>query len=128
MISEAAGAVVVLSVDVATDRAADGYLAGSGQYRDPQSGRQGRSHQLIQADSAVDVDHACPGVDRVNPIQCGHVDDQSAAVLGVVAVGAAQSARDDPAMPAFGGLGGHPGDDFDDLLGIRGVEHLGDTG
>ena len=30
MISEAAGAVVVLTVDVATDGAADGHLAGSG--------------------------------------------------------------------------------------------------
>ena len=44
----------------------------------------------------VDVDQVGVAVHRVDPVQRGHVDDEAAAVLRVVAVGAAQSAGDHP--------------------------------
>ena len=91
VVAEAAGAVVVLAVDVAADGSADGHLTGARQHRDPQSARQRSPHQLVEADTAVDVDHAGGSVDGVDPVQQGHVDDQAAAVLGVIAVGTAQS-------------------------------------
>ena len=55
---------------------------------------QRRLHQLVQADAGVDVDQPGVGADRVDAVQRRHVDHQAAAVLGVVAVGAAQPACD----------------------------------
>ncbi len=95
VVAEAAGAVVVLAVDVAGDRAADGDLPGAGQHRHPQPERQRGAHQLVEVHAGVDVDER----GRPRSIEWiwfsgGHVDDEAAAVLGVVAVGAAQSAGD----------------------------------
>ena len=67
------------------------------------------------------------GVDGVDPVECGHVDDQPAAVLGVVAVGTAESAGEHAAVAArclVGGADHGP----DDLFGIRGAQNLGDAG
>ena len=69
VVAEAARAVVVLAVDVAGDRAADGDLPGARQHRHPQPERQRRLHQLIEADAGVDVGQAGVGVDRVDPVQ-----------------------------------------------------------
>ena len=110
VVAEAARAVVVLAVDVARDRAADGDLAGAGQHRHPQPERQRRLHQRVEADAGVEVDQAGVAVDGVDPVQRGHVDDQAAAVLRVVAVGAAQSAGDHAALAGLRhGLGDHLG-------------------
>ncbi len=99
MVAEAARAVVVLAVDVGGDRAADGDLPGARQHRHPQPERQRRLHQLVEVDAGVDVGQLGVGVDRVDAVQRRHVDDQAAAVLRVVAVGAAQPAGDDaPAL------------------------------
>ena len=56
VVAEAAGAVVVLAVDVAGDGAADGDLTGAGQHRDPQAERQRGTHQLVEVHAGVDVD------------------------------------------------------------------------
>ena len=58
VVAEAARAVVVLAVDVAGDRAADGDLPGAGQHRHPQPERQRRLHQLIEAHAGVHVGQA----------------------------------------------------------------------
>ena len=97
-------AVVVLAVDVAGDRAADGDLPGAGQHRHPQAERQCGPHQRVEVHAGVDVDEVAVAVDRVDLVQRGHVDDQPAAVLGVVAVGPAQPPGDDAAGAAVGGL------------------------
>ena len=128
MVTEAAGAVVILAVDIAADSSADSDLTGPRQHRDPQSHRQRRFHQRVETDTAVDIDHSRRRLDGVDPIQRGHIDDQSATVLSVVAIGTAKTAGDHPAVATVGGLGGHPGHSFDDLLGIRGAENLGDAG
>jgi hypothetical protein len=60
----------------------------------------------------------------VDAVQGGHVDDEAAAVLGVVAVGAAEAARDHAAVLTVGGLGHR----LDDHLGIGGRQHLGHAG
>ena len=128
VVAEAAGTVMVLAVDVATDRTADRHLSGAGQHRNPQALREGGLHQLVEADASVDVNDARGDVHRVDPVQCGHIDDQSTAVLGVVTIGPTQSAGDHPAVATLGGFGRHPGDGPDDLLGIRGRQNIGDTG
>ena len=110
VVAEAARAVVVLAVDVAGDRAADGDLAGAGQHRHPQPERQRGPHQLVEVHAGVDVDEPGVGVHRVDLVQRGHVDDQAAAVLRVVAVGAAQPAGDHAARAAVGRLRDRLGD------------------
>ena len=120
VVAEAARAVVVLAVDVAGDRAADGDLPGAGEHRNPQSERQRRLHQLVEADARVHFGQAGVGVDRVDLVQRRHVDHQPAAVLGVVAVGTAQPAGDHAAAAAVGDLT----DRLGDQLGVRGRQHL----
>ena len=119
VVAEAARAVMVLAVDVACDRAADGDLPGSRQHRDPQPERQRRLHQLVEVHPGVDVGQPGVGADRVDGVQRGHVDHQAAAVLRVVAVGAAQPARDNAPSAAAGV--GHPGHRLGDHLGIGGA-------
>lgn len=100
VVTEAASAVMVLAVDIAGDRPADGDLPGSRQHRDPQPERQGGFHQLVEVDPGVDVDQLGVGVNGVDSVQRRHVDHQPTAVLGVVPIGAAQPARDStPAAP-----------------------------
>ena len=120
VVAEAARAVVVLAVDVGGDGAADGDLPGAGQHRHPQPERQRGPHQLIEVDAGVEVGDVGVGVDRVDPVQRRHVDDQPAAVLRVVAVGAAQPAGDDAAAAGVGGVG----DRFGDHLRVRCGQHL----
>ena len=52
---------------------------------------------MVEVDATVDVDDARRGVDAVNAVEGIHVDDESAGVLRVVAVGAAEAAGDDAA-------------------------------
>ncbi len=120
VIAEAARAVMVLAVDVAGNRAADGDLAGARQHRNPQPERQRRLHQLVQADAGVDIDQPGVGADRVDAVQLGHVDHQAAAILRVVAVGTAQPACDNASTSRVS----HSGDRLGDHLGIGGREHL----
>ena len=51
---------------------ADGHLPCSGQHRHPQPERQGRLHQLIQADAGIDVGDGGLRADRVDAVQGGH--------------------------------------------------------
>ena len=110
VVAEAARAVVVLAVDVARDRAADGDLPGARQHRNPQTEWQRRFHQLVEAHAGVHVCHAGVGVDRVDVVQRRHVDDQATAVLRVVAVRAAQAAGDHAPSAGVGDLGDRLGD------------------
>ena len=66
VVAEAARAVVVLAVDVAGDRAADGDLAGARQHGHPQAERQCRPHQLVEVHARVDVDEVAFAIDRVD--------------------------------------------------------------
>ena len=77
---------MVLAVDVAGDGPADGDLAGARQHRDPEAERKGCAHQLVEVHARVDVDEVALAVHRVDLVQRGHVDDEAAAVLCVVAV------------------------------------------
>ena len=65
------------------------------------------------------------GIAGDSPLLEPVVDDEPAAVLGVVAVGAAEAARDHPAAGSLRGLGDLR-DGLGDHLGIRRGQHLRD--
>ena len=128
VLAEGAGRVVVLAVDVRADGPADGDLAGAGQDRDPEAEGDGGLHQLIQRHAAVHVDQGGLRVDGVDAVELLHVDDQAAAVLGGVAVGAAHAAGDDAAALMLGEVGvllGDLRDGLDDAVQVRRGQHVG---
>ena len=127
VVAEAARAVVVLAVDVGADGTADGDLPGTGQHRHPQPERQRSLHQLVEADTGVHVGDGGVTRDGVDGVQRGHVDDDAAAVAGVVAVGAAEAARHDAAAEVGRAVRagvGHPTDGGRDQLDIGGRQHV----
>ena len=106
MVAEAARGVVVLAVDVVADRAADRDLPGAGQR--PETHSPYGSAALMRASrltpaSTVDRTAASGSMEWIR-LRAGHVDDEPAAVLGDVAVAAAEPAGEDA-----GGPGRRPG-------------------
>ena len=102
VLAEAARRVVVLAVDVVGDRPADGHLAGARQHRHPQPEGQRDAHEAVEGDAGVEVDQPGLGVDGVDAVAGGHVEDEAARVLRGVAVGAPEAAGDDPSLPGSG--------------------------
>ena len=98
VVAEAAGAVVVLAVDVAGDGAptVTCRVPGSTGTHNPSGSPAFINWSRFTPASTSTV--PVVGVDRVDAVQGGHVDDEAAAVLGVVAVGAAEAARDHAAV------------------------------
>ena len=68
VVAEAARAVVVLAVDVAGDRAADGDLPGARQHRNPQAERQRGRISWSRLTPASTSTECGVGVDRVDPV------------------------------------------------------------
>ena len=92
MVAERTCGVVVLTVNIRTNGTTDGHLASTRQYRYPQAVGQCSLHQLIQCDTAVDINNRRLLVNGVDLVELLHVDDQTARVLGGVAVRAAHAA------------------------------------
>ena len=120
--------MVVFAVNVRADRAADGDLAGAGQYRNPQPVGQCGLHQLVEGDAAVNVHDGGFGVDGVDDVQRLHVDYDAAGILCGVTVGAAHATGDDAALEVvwlFRVLVRYQLDGFDDFLDVGGGKYLG---
>ena len=131
VVAEGAGGVVVLAVDVRADGAADGDLAGAREDRNPQAERQGRLHELIQGHAAIHHDEGGVRVDGVDLVERLHVDDQAAAVLSRVTVGAAHAAGDDAAAQVLRLVGvviSHLCDGGLDFFNVLGRQHMGGRG
>ena len=75
--------VVILAVNVGADRPANRDLPRSRVTQHPQISKwKNRTHQLIEADSCVEVDDPeCARIDMVNSVEGGHVHDEPARVL-----------------------------------------------
>ncbi|GGT30858.1 hypothetical protein GCM10010254_59300 [Streptomyces chromofuscus] len=98
--AEGARDVVVLSVDVRTDRAADRDVPRTGRHgHEPAEGQQ-YLHQPVQGDARVAQDGPAGDVDRVDPVQARHVQHRPAGVLRRVPVRPSQAPRDAAASPA----------------------------
>lgn len=87
------------------------------QHRNPQTVRQNRPHQRIETDPGVHVNDPAVGIYVVNAVHGGHVDHQTAAILGRVTVAAPQPSRDHPARASRLNSGS-------DGLDIRCRQHL----
>ena len=90
--TEGSISVVVLTVDVAGDRSADGDESGSGCHRHEPTLRNDASQQRVETDSGTDGDRAAGGIQF--DLALIEADDGAAGVLGRVAVGAAQATGD----------------------------------
>ena len=131
MVTEGAGRVVVLTVNVGANGATNGHLAGARQHRNPQAIRQGGLHQLVKSDTTIHVDNGGLRVDGVNVIHRLHVNDQAASVLGRVAIGAAHAPGDHTPLEVVGFIGVgfcHQGNRTSNLFHVRGGKHLGGGG
>ena len=102
VVAKGTGGVVVLAVDIGADGAADGDLAGARQDRNPQAIGQRGLHELVEGDATIDIDKRGLRVNGVDLVQLLHVDDQAAAILGGVTIGASHAAGDDAAAQVGG--------------------------
>src|SRR5687767_12224275 len=93
MVSEAALGVMILSVHICGDSAADGHLSGARKYRNPEREGQQRAHQRIKADPGLDCHsrRIARRVQREDAVHLGEIQRSAAGVLGCVAVAAAEA-------------------------------------
>ena len=92
--AEAAVAVVVLSVDVRRDGAANGHTASPGGDRNESPLRQDFSQELVDAHPGADGHESTAAVNRTDRVESGHVEDEAARPLPGVAVAPPQATRD----------------------------------
>ena len=91
--AEAAVAVVVLAVDVGSDGAAHGDIAGPGGDGYKPAQRHQRPHQLVESHPGIDPHTAVGVVDLVGRGEASHVEDIAPGILCGVAVAATEPAR-----------------------------------
>ena len=118
-------------MNIRTNGTTDGHLASTRQYRHPQAVGQRGLHQLIQRDTAVDINNRRLLINGVNLVELLHVDDKTARVLGGVAVGAAHTAGNYTAAQVVRLVGVLVCDSLDgvnDFIQVRRRQHLGLSG
>ena len=98
MCAEGPVRVVVLPVDVARDRAADGDEPGPGCHRDEPTQRDDLAQQAVEADAGIDRGDTGGRIDADRIGTGEQLDDRTSAVLRRIAVRPAETAGDDTAM------------------------------
>ena len=124
MVAEAAGAVVVLAVDIAADSPTYRDLPGAGQHRDPQPVRKDHPDQAVQRDAGLDYDRGRGRIDLQYPVQPGGIDHHAAAVLRHIAVAAAQPPGHHAATQRPAGRLGNLGDRVNHDLRVGRAQHM----